>query len=200
MRPKPVTKPSPAGRCSCMPKSTQLWRTNLSSSSKVPSSSSRLMRSRAASFPALCSRSRRSGPPPASASADWRRSSSMRSCCFSLALTAAFFSGKLSSHRRRLFVGKNSNGKMRCKPDGAKQQDNAEEKLRANGHAALERRLKRRNVIRRLHQNEHRPEGHRNDEGGGHDKGEDHFHESSTACRSRREKDSATEWKSESGS
>ena len=79
MRPKPVTKPSPAGRCDSMPKSMQWWRTNLSSSSNVPSSRSRLMRSRAVSLPALCSRSRRSGPPPASASALRRRNSSMRS-------------------------------------------------------------------------------------------------------------------------
>ena len=38
------------------------------------------MRSRAVSLPALCSRSRRSGPPPASASALRRRSSAMAFC------------------------------------------------------------------------------------------------------------------------
>src|SRR5579863_3367538 len=77
MRPKPVMNPSPGGRCSCMPKSSERCATNLSSSSNVPSSRSSATRSRAVSFPALCSRSRRSTPPPASASTLRRRSSSI---------------------------------------------------------------------------------------------------------------------------
>src|SRR6266576_2607673 len=62
-----------------MPKSSQRCVTNLSSSSKVPSSRSRVTRSRAVSLPALCSRSRRSSPLPASASALRRRRSLKRS-------------------------------------------------------------------------------------------------------------------------
>src|SRR5271168_146114 len=42
------------------------------------------MRSRAVSFPALCSRSLRSSPPPASASAEMRRSSSILSLCLTV--------------------------------------------------------------------------------------------------------------------
>ena len=82
MRPKPVMNPSPGGRCSCIPKSSERCATNLSSSSNVPSSRSSATRSRAVSLPALCSRSRRSAPPPASASALRRRSSANESLDF----------------------------------------------------------------------------------------------------------------------
>src|SRR5580704_2543755 len=157
------------------------------------------MRSRAASLPALYSRSRRSGPPPASASADLRRSSSMRSSCFSFALAPAFFSGKLSSGSRWLIFGKDANGKMSGQPNGAEQEHHAEKKFRANGSSALERRLERGNVIRGFDENEHRAERHRNDEHGGQDGSENHFHESGAAQRSRREKNSAIERKSECG-
>src|SRR5262245_23407738 len=78
MRPWPVTKPSPGTICSSMPKSRQRCVTSLSSSSKVPSSSSSSMRSRAPSLPSLCWRARRSGPPPCSAASCRRRSSSRR--------------------------------------------------------------------------------------------------------------------------
>ena len=53
MRPNPVTKPSPGGRWSCIPKSSHRCVTNLSSSSNVPSSSSSATRSRAVSLPGL---------------------------------------------------------------------------------------------------------------------------------------------------
>src|SRR3990172_4432402 len=76
-RPYPVTKPSPGGRCCSMPKSVHWWVTNLSSSSNVPSSSSSAIRSRAESFPAACSRDRRSTPPPASAASLRRRNSAI---------------------------------------------------------------------------------------------------------------------------
>ena len=50
-----------------MPKSRQRCSTSLSSSSKLPSSSSSSTRSRAVSLPSRCWRSRRSAPPPSSA-------------------------------------------------------------------------------------------------------------------------------------
>src|SRR5438270_4641037 len=58
-----------------MPKSWQRWVTILSSSSKLWSSSRNSMRSRADIFPDLCWRSRRSAPPPSSASESRRFSS-----------------------------------------------------------------------------------------------------------------------------
>src|SRR5512146_2039858 len=62
-----------------MPKSLQRWVTSLSVSSNVPSSSRNSIRSRAVILPSLCSRARRSSPPPASARAS-RRFSSARIC------------------------------------------------------------------------------------------------------------------------
>src|SRR5579884_1157927 len=79
MKPYPVTKPSPSITLLCMPKLWQRWRTSLSSSSKLPSSSKRSMRSRAESLPSLCCRALRSAPPPSSARAWRRRNSSKRS-------------------------------------------------------------------------------------------------------------------------
>src|SRR5437868_2727330 len=58
-----------------MPKSWQRWVTILSSSSKLLSSSRNSMRSRADILPDLCWRSRRSAPPPSSASESRRFSS-----------------------------------------------------------------------------------------------------------------------------
>src|SRR5580704_9917759 len=127
------------------------------------------MRSRAASLPALCSRSRRSGPPPASASADCRRSSSMRSWCFSFALAAAFFSGKLSSGSGGIIFRKDTNGQMCGKPNCAEKQDNPKKQFRTDRGGSLEGRLARRDVIRGLHENEHRAKSHGNDENGGKD-------------------------------
>src|SRR5882724_11682140 len=65
--------------CLSMPKSWLRWTTRRSSSSKVPGSRSLSMRSRAGSFPSAFWRSRRSGPPPDSASRFLRLSSSSRS-------------------------------------------------------------------------------------------------------------------------
>src|SRR5260370_33971580 len=176
MRPKPVTKPSPAGRCSCMPKSTQRWRTNLSSSSKVLSSNKRWMRSRAVSFPALCSPSRRSCPPPASASSAMRRSSSIRSRCFASAIKLGLGSDNGSSHGRRFLRGKNTHGQMGGEPDGSEKQHDAEEQFRTHSSGALERRFERRHVFRGLNKNEHGPECHRHDKYGRKNGSENHFH------------------------
>src|SRR5262249_41332814 len=65
-----------------MPKSLHRWVTSLSVSSKVPSSNRNSIRSRADILPSLCWRSRRSGPPPASASESRRLSSSSFSSRF----------------------------------------------------------------------------------------------------------------------
>src|SRR5467141_189772 len=176
MRPKPVTKPSPAGRCSCMPKSTQRWRTNLSSSSKEPSSNNRWMRSRAVSLPALCSRSRRSGPPPASASSEMRRSSFMRSRCLASGIKLRLGSDNGSSLGRGSFWRKNAHGEMRGEPDSSKKQYHAEEQFRAHRGRAPERRFKRSHVFGSLNKNEHGAEGHRHDEDGRKYGSEDHFH------------------------
>src|SRR5579859_409697 len=170
IRPKPVTNPSPAGRCSSIPKSTHPCLTNLSNSSNVPSSRSKSMRSRAESLPALFSRSRRSAPPPASASADWRRSSSMRLCFFSFALAAAFFSGKFSSWRGRLIFPKDPNREVRREPDRAKKQHHSEKQLGGNGCRALERRIQGRHIIGGLDEEEHRAESHPDDEQSGKDR------------------------------
>ena len=55
--PWPVTTPSPQGRLSSRPKPWARWRVNMSSSVKLPGSSSRSMRSRAVSLPRACWRS-----------------------------------------------------------------------------------------------------------------------------------------------
>src|ERR1700722_7133498 len=117
-----------------MPKSTQRWRTNLSSSSKVPSSSKRSIRSRAVSLPALCSRSRRSGPPPASASKlRWRRSS-IRSLCLAAAAEAEdFCSGKRRSGIDGLVFVEDADGQMSSEPSGTEEEDDAEDEFGADG-------------------------------------------------------------------
>jgi hypothetical protein len=66
-RPCPVTTPSPGTCCSSIPKSRQRCVTSLSTSSKVPGSNSKSMRSRAVSLPLSCWRRSRSSPPPSSA-------------------------------------------------------------------------------------------------------------------------------------
>src|ERR1700753_1818978 len=173
MRPNPVTNPSPAGRCSSIPKSTQRWRTNLSSSSKVFSSSSRSIRSRAVRLPALCSRSRRSAPPPASASALSRRRSSMRSLCFVAAAEAADFgSDKRRSGIDGFVVMENAEREMRGEPGGAEKKNDTENEFGANGGGALGRRWDGGDVDRRADQSEHGGERHRDDEGNGDDRGE----------------------------
>src|SRR5262249_7809778 len=141
------------GRCSCMPKSTQRWRTNLSSSSKVPSSRRSSMRSRAVSLPALCSRSRRSGPPPASASVLRRRKSSIRSWCLALEVDAGAagdgagagrLSGKGFSRCGCFVLVEDAYGKVRGEPGGAEKEDNAEEQFGADSNGALRGRFDRR--------------------------------------------------------
>src|SRR5580704_8841075 len=177
MRPKPVTKPSPAGRWSCIPKSTQRCRTNLSSSSNVPSSRSRSIRSRAVSLPALCSRSRRSGPPPASASALRRRRSSMRSLCFAAAAEAEEFSlDKRRSGINFFFVMENADGEMGGEPSCAEEKDDAEDKFGTDGGSALGGRWDGGDVYGRADKGEHGGEGHRDDQCDGDDGGDDFFH------------------------
>src|ERR1700687_4142102 len=176
MRPNPVTKPSPAGRCSSMPKSVQRWRMNLSSSSKEFSSRSKWMRSRAVSLPALCSRSRRSGPPPASASASSLRSSSMRSWCLESDCETRLGSGNGTSGRRRFLDAENAHGEMRGQPDSAEEENHAEKQLGGDGNGALERRFDGGDVNRGADEGEHGGESHRHDEDGGQNGSEDSFH------------------------
>src|SRR5437870_1557050 len=176
MRPKPVTKPSPAGRCSCIPKSTQRCRTNLSSSSKLPSSRRRWMRSRAVSLPVLCSRSRRSGPPPASASSEMRRSSSMRSRCLASGIKLRLGSDNGSSLGSGFLRSKNAHGKMGGEPDGSQEQHDTQEQFRAHGSGALHGRFERSHVLGGSHENKHGPQGHHHDKDGGQNGSEDHFH------------------------
>ena len=66
-RPWPMTTPSPGIFWRSIPKSALRWVLNLSSSTKVPGSRKRSMRSRAVSLPASCCRATRSSPPPRSA-------------------------------------------------------------------------------------------------------------------------------------
>ncbi len=66
---------------------------------------------------------------------------------------------------------------MSGKPNRAEQENHAEKKFLANGDITLERLLERRNVIRGFDENEHRAERHRDDEHGGQDGSENHFHE-----------------------
>src|SRR5712675_1119560 len=176
MRPKPVTKPSPAGRCSSMPKSVLRWRMNLSSSSKVFSSRRRWMRSRAVSLPALCSRSRRSAPPPASASSEIRRSSAMRSRCFSCGIRLGLVSANGASLDGGFLRRENAHGKVCGNPRGSEKQNDAKEHFRTHGKGALQGRLKRSHIFGCANENEHRPEGQRYDQQGGESGGKDHFH------------------------
>src|SRR5579864_993980 len=175
MRPNPVTKPSPAGRCSSMPKSVQRWRKNLSSSSKVSSSRSRWMRSRAVSLPALCSRSRRSGPPPASASASSLRSSSMRSWCLESDCETRLGSGNGTSGRRFLDA-KDAHGEMRGQPHRAEEENYAEKQFRSDGNGTLQRRRDGGDINRGAHERKHSGKSHRHDKDGGQGGGEDSFH------------------------
>src|SRR5579863_6769106 len=176
MRPKPVTKPSPAGRCSSEPKSTQRWRTNLSSSSKEPSSSRCSMRSRAESFPALCSRSRRSGPPPASASAEMRRNWSMRSALATDSHVLRFFSAKRPSLGRFILWSEDQHGDVRGQPDGAEEQHNAEQNFRDDGAGARQRRFDGSDIQRGTHQDGHGAERGGHDHQNGQDGEEYPFH------------------------
>src|SRR6267142_68731 len=125
------------------------------------------MRSRAVSFPALCSRSRRSAPPPASASSEMRRNSSMRSPCLAWGIRPGFVSDNGSSLGRGFLWGKDAHREMRGEPDGSEKQHDAEEQLRAHGGGALEGRFERSHVLRGPNENEHSREGHHHDEDGG---------------------------------
>src|SRR5579859_1789873 len=158
-----------------MPKSTQRWRTNLSSSSNEPSSNSRLMRSRAVSLPALCSRSRRSGPPPASASALRRSNSSRRPCCRFAAAAGIFLSGtRLSGWR--FFCLKNADREMGGNPDGSEQKNDAEDNFRGKGQRALQRRGNRGDTQGSVNQNIHRGQCQCDGKQRGDDRGEKLFH------------------------
>src|SRR5512136_2984157 len=159
-----------------MPKSTHWWRTNLSSSSNVPSSRRRWTRSRAVSLPALCSRSRRSGPPPASASAERRRSSSRRSCFSEDRAAADDLSGNGSSRRGCILPAVDAHGKVRSQPNRSEKQDYAKKQLCGDGQSAGKRRFDRGDVNGCAHQSEHGREGHRQDEDGGQEVSKNRFH------------------------
>src|SRR5579883_266734 len=125
------------------------------------------MRSRAVSLPALCSRARRSGPPPASASAEMRRSSSMRSLglsCFAADAAVPFSSGKRASRGWRHTLSEDAHGQMRGEPHGPQQKHDAEQQLDANGDNFLQRRLERSGVGGGFHQDAHGAERHGNDQ------------------------------------
>src|SRR5882762_352750 len=177
IRPNPVTNPSPAGLWASMPKSVQWWRTNLSSSSNVPSSNRRLILSRAVSLPALCPRSRRSAPPPASASWLRRSSSSIRPVCEFPGVADDFFSGKRASRGWRFVPVENADSEVSCQPHGAKEQHNSKDNFRGDRAGALQRRGYRGDLQRGADQHEHSCQGHRDDQQGGEYGGEKSFHE-----------------------
>ena len=79
-RPWPITTPSPGTRWRAIPKSWESCSTNMSHSSKDPSSKSSSRRSRAVSLPLACWAAIRFSPPPRRA-ASRRRSSSRRMSC-----------------------------------------------------------------------------------------------------------------------
>src|SRR5258708_7483278 len=134
------------------------------------------MRSRAVSLPVLCSRSRRSGPPPASASSEMRRSSSMRSRCLDSGIKLRLDSDNGSSLGRGFSWRKNAQGKMRGEPNSPKKQYHTEEQFRSHGHSALHRRIQRGHIFRGLNKHEHGTEGHRHDEDSSKNGSENHFH------------------------
>src|SRR5229473_834584 len=158
------------------------------------------MRSRAVSLPALCSRSRRSGPPPASASAEIRWSSSMRSRCLASGDKPRFVSDNGASRGRRFLGSEDAHSEMRSEPDGAEQEDYAKEQLCTHGEGAAQGRFERSHVFSRLHQNEHCAESQGHDENGCQEGSDDHFHASWLWPLQRgKEKDSAIGQKSERG-
>src|SRR6267154_4518472 len=134
------------------------------------------MRSRAVSFPVLCSRSRRSGPPPASASSEMRRSSSMRSRCLASGSKLRLGSDNGASLGRRFSWRKNAHSEMRGEPDGSEKQYDAEEQFRSHGHGALQRRIQGGHIFRGLNKHKHGSEGHRHDEDSCKNGSENHFH------------------------
>src|SRR5258708_17412090 len=159
MRPNPVTNPSPAGRWASMPKSVQWWRTNLSSSSNVPSSSRRLILSRAVSLPALCSRSRRSAPPPASASWLRRSRSSIRPVCEAPGVADDFLSGKRASGGWRFVHVEKADTRGSCQPHGADEEHNSKHNFRSDRAGTLQRRSYRGDLQRGIDQYEHHGQG-----------------------------------------
>src|SRR5262249_542657 len=163
--------------------SVQWWRTNLSSSSNVPSSNRISMRSRAVSLPDLCSRSRRSGPPPASASALRRRNSSRRFSCGLDGAAEGFCSGMRVSGRRWFLQMENGDGKMGGHPHGSQQQDNAKDQLRGDRERTLHRRLDGGDLQGGAHQRKHRSKRQRDNQDRSQDGSEDLLHEKLLARR-----------------
>src|SRR5712672_3071438 len=156
------------------------------------------MRSRAVSLPALCSRSRRSAPPPASASSEIRRSSAMRSRCLSCGIRLGLVSANGASLDGGFLRRENAHGKVCGNPRGSEKQNNAKEHFRTHGKGALQGRLERSHIFGCANENEHRPEGQRYDQHGGESGGKDHFHGSEYGpLRSGMKKDNATGGKAE---
>src|SRR5882724_3390711 len=122
------------------------------------------MRSRAVSLPALCSFSRRSAPPPASASSLRRRNSCSRSAADFVMGARTFFSAKRTSVRRQILCAKYSHSEMRGNPDRAEQQDDSEQQLGSNGRDSRRRGLNGGHVFGGNHESVHSRKSHRDRE------------------------------------
>src|SRR5215470_8612904 len=153
------------------------------------------MRSRAVSLPAWCSRSRRSGPPPASASAFRRRSSSARPLASGWRIKLRLASDNGASARggagwgagchvgrRRFLRAENADSKVRGEPNSAKEKNDAENDFRSHGASALQWRLERSHIFSCRHQNKHRTERHRDDQHSSDNRGKNRFHRTGFAA------------------
>src|SRR5215472_8564651 len=152
------------------------------------------MRSRAVNLPALCSRSRRSAPPPASASASKRCSSSVRSLAFEpsaifgVGIRLRLVSDTGSSCRRgfgkhfggcqgrRLFRTKYTHCEVRGKPSYAQEEDDAKKQLCGHGGSAVQGRFERSHFGRRPNQDEHGGKSHGHNENGRNNRSKDLLH------------------------
>src|SRR5262249_24856779 len=118
-------------------KSRQRCSTSLSSSSKLPSSSSRSTRSRAVSLPSRCCRSRRSSPPPASARRVRSRRSSSGQLSPGLVRQSARPPAAGPGAARRRFAGGGRFGAPCARAHGEDRQLLADRLARAGGTAHL---------------------------------------------------------------
>src|ERR1700739_2663555 len=112
------------------------------------------MRSRAESFPDLCSRSRRSTPPPSSASADIRRSWSTRSA-LSDDSQVTFLSAKTASVGGTRLRSEDEHSEMSGEPHRPEEQKHAEKDLCGNRAGSRERRFDASDVKGGANQNDH---------------------------------------------
>ena len=104
----------------------------------------------------------------------------MRSRCFAAEDKMGFGSDNGSSARlglRRGFLcGEDANGEVRGEPDGAEEQDDAEEQFRAHRGSAMKGSIERRHIFRGLNENKHCAKSHGHNQDGGQDGSDDHFH------------------------